>query len=93
MANLRRFTDLRRQIVPYAKLRSQFRFFATWNVLDWTEPAVEEFEGLKQQKIRAGTMDLKIASICLAQQATLLTRNLSDFEQIPGLHVEDWLSV
>jgi predicted nucleic acid-binding protein len=28
-------------------------------------------------------MDLKIAAITIANQATLLTRNLSDFGQIP----------
>jgi len=37
-------------------------------------------------------MDLKIASIAIAHSATLLTRNRRDFEVVPGLHVEDWLS-
>ena len=35
-------------------------------------------------------MDLKIASIALANNATLLTRNLSDFSKIPNLRIEDW---
>lgn len=91
MADLRRNADPRRQIVPYSRLRLLFRFFATWNVLDWNESAVAHFESLKRAKVRAGTMDLKIASICLSQQATLLTHNTRDFEQIPGLQFEDWL--
>ena len=37
-------------------------------------------------------MDLKIASIVLAWQGTLLTRNVIDFSRIPGLKFEDWLS-
>jgi len=41
--------------------------------------------------VRIGTMDLKIASIALDHEATLLSANLRDFEQIPGLHVEDWI--
>lgn len=41
--------------------------------------------------MRIGTMDLKIAAICLAHDATLLTRNLVDFEKVPGLRVENWL--
>jgi predicted nucleic acid-binding protein len=35
-------------------------------------------------------MDLKIAAIVLAQQATLLSPNLSDFRKVPGLQLEDW---
>ena len=92
MADLRRTRQPRLQIRPYARLRLLFRFFATWNVLDWDESAVEQFEALKRAKVRAGTMDLKIACICRAHDATLLMRNTSDFSAIPGLQSEDWLS-
>ena len=37
-------------------------------------------------------MDLKIAAIAIYKGATLLTRNLSDFENIANLQVEDWTS-
>ena len=37
-------------------------------------------------------MDLRIASIVPANSATLLSRNLRDFERVPDLQVEDWLS-
>lgn len=36
------------------------------------------------------TMDLKIAAIVVSSDAILLTRNLADFRQVPGLQVEDW---
>jgi len=36
-------------------------------------------------------MDLKLASICLAHEGTLLTRNVVDFAKVPGLRVENWL--
>ena len=37
------------------------------------------------------TSDLKIASIAIVQGARLLSANIRDFEQVPGLSVEDWL--
>jgi tRNA(fMet)-specific endonuclease VapC len=36
-------------------------------------------------------MDMKIAAIALASDAVLLSANLRDFRQVPGLKVENWL--
>jgi len=91
MAAVRRTSDPHGQINVYFKLQQLFRFFATWHILAWNESAADEFCRLKQAKIRVGTMDLMIASICLANGATLLSRNAADFSRIPGLQVEDWL--
>jgi tRNA(fMet)-specific endonuclease VapC len=92
MAAIRRIHDPRQQINGYTKLRQLFRFFATWNVLEWNDGAADHFEQLRQAKTLIGTMDLKIASICLSRDATLLSRNSVDYEKIPRLRVEDWLS-
>ena len=92
MAAIRRIHDPRRQVNPYAKLQQLFRFFATWNVLEWKDGAADQFVELRRAKTRIGTMDLKIACICLERNATLLTRNCKDFENVPLLRVEDWLS-
>ncbi|MFN7357741.1 MAG: type II toxin-antitoxin system VapC family toxin [Pseudanabaena sp.] len=35
-------------------------------------------------------MDLKIAAIALTNNATLFTRNKSDFGQIVELSIDDW---
>jgi tRNA(fMet)-specific endonuclease VapC len=35
-------------------------------------------------------MDLRIAAIALTRQFTVLSRNLVDFQKVPGLLVEDW---
>jgi tRNA(fMet)-specific endonuclease VapC len=92
MAALRRSHDPRLQVNSYTKLRQLFRFFATWSVVDWDNTAADQFLLLRQAKVRIGTMDLKIASICLANNATLLSSNLKDCDNVPRLRVEDWLN-
>jgi hypothetical protein len=47
---------------------------------------------LRRGRIRIGTQDVKIASMALSRDATLLWANLRDFQRVPGLRVEDWLS-
>ena len=37
-----------------------------------------------------GRADLLIAAIVLTHRATLVSRNLKDFRQVPGLRVENW---
>lgn len=49
------------------------------------------FHRLKAERVRVGTMDLKIAAVCMAHDVLLLSRNLADFQQVPGLRVENWL--
>ncbi len=66
------------------------QLYCSINILDFDEQSAMEFQQLRKNKTRLGTMDLRIASIALATQATLLTRNLSDFIKVPGLKIEDW---
>ena len=79
-ARIRAYTFLNRHLDIYCRV----------TVVQYDEKAAAHFERLKQTKVRIGTMDLKIAAIALANNATLLTRNLSDFGKVPGLNVEDW---
>jgi len=44
-----------------------------------------EFERLRQEGVRIGTMDLKIAAIALANDAPVITRNTQDFARVPNL--------
>lgn len=39
--------------------------------------------------LRVGTMDLRLTSIALSSNLTVLTRNLRDFTREPGLRSED----
>src|SRR5207253_11039839 len=40
---------------------------------------------------KIGRADLLVASIALAHRATLVTRNLRHFKQVPGLVVANWV--
>ncbi len=79
-----------RQIIVYGELKRQLRNYCDIAVVEYDEKAAAEFERLRQARIRIGTMDLKIAAIALANDATVLTRNLSDFGKVPHLKIEDW---
>jgi tRNA(fMet)-specific endonuclease VapC len=60
-------------------------------LLPWDEDAADRFDSLKYLRQKVGTQDLKIACICPAHDATLLTRNVADFKPVPGLRVENRL--
>ncbi len=81
----------RDQVYGYARFHHSLLGFPKMTTLGFDREAAEVFHRLKLQHPQGGTMDLKIAAICLAHDATLLTRNLRDFEGIDGLRVENWL--
>jgi tRNA(fMet)-specific endonuclease VapC len=85
-----RARTLDQQVNAYRKLKRHLDTYLEIQVLEFDAEAAAEFERLKQARIRIGTMDLKIAAIALAHDATVLTRNLKDFTRVPGLRVEDW---
>jgi tRNA(fMet)-specific endonuclease VapC len=64
--------------------------FTTAPVLPFDTAATTVFDGLQAQRVRIGTMDLRIAAIALSQGLTLLRRNTRDFNRVPGLVTEDW---
>lgn len=76
---------LEREIEGYRRLQRLVQTSATRTLLPFDEPAVARFELLKKKRIRVGTMDLKIASIALAYDLPLATRNVRDFGRVPGL--------
>lgn len=91
LAQIHRQRDPHQQIVAYQRLQRRIEFFAAWHVLPWDTAAADFLLALRRQRVRIGTMDLKIASIVLAHNVTLLSRNLRDFQQVPNLQVENWL--
>jgi tRNA(fMet)-specific endonuclease VapC len=82
--------DIERQVIGYRRLEQMLQFYCATPLLPFDEQASQQFGNLGRQRIRIGTMDLKIAAIALVHGATLLTRNRGDFGKVPNLRVEDW---
>ena len=91
LALIKRSTDPHRQVSAYAKLNDMVDYFSRWFRLPFDDREAELFKQLRSQKVRVGTMDLKIAATALAHNALLLSANLRDFQQVPHLQAEDWL--
>jgi tRNA(fMet)-specific endonuclease VapC len=85
-----RARTLQQQVNAYRKLKHHLDIYLKLQVLEFDAEAAAEFEQLKRLRARIGAMDLKIAAIALAHDPTVLTRNLKDFNRVPGLRVEDW---
>lgn len=90
MSVVAKANTIERLIVTYAKLDRFLKIFRRIPTVSFDADAGKVFEELKKQKIRVGTMDLRIASIAISRNAILVSRNLVDFERIPGLTIEDW---
>jgi tRNA(fMet)-specific endonuclease VapC len=91
LAEIHRLRDPHRQIVAYGRLQRRIEFFAAWTVLPWANNDADLFVRHRTGGVRIGSLDLKIACIAIAHNATLLTRNSSDFSQVRGLRFENWL--
>lgn len=90
MSVVARANSVERLIITYAKLDRFLDLFRRVPTVSFDEEAGRIFANLKKQHPRLGTMDLRIASTVMAKNAILVSRNLADFERIPGLTVEDW---
>ena len=90
MAEIARMQSADRQMAAYSRLDRMRDYYCNTPVLPFDEKALAQFQSLWLQRLRVGTMDLKIAATALANKATLITRNASDFGKVPGLVIEDW---
>ena len=90
LAQVHKASDHAARIKAYFWLWETVDFLRHFTILKYTEQADNQFEALRQQKVRIGTQDLRIASIALSYQAVLVTRNVKDFALVPNLLVEDW---
>jgi tRNA(fMet)-specific endonuclease VapC len=74
----------------YALFEETVSDFRRVTSLSYTSQAALLYQQWRQQGIRISTHDLRIAAICVAHTARLISRNRRDFERVPGLTVEFW---
>lgn len=85
---------LAEQVRHFELLGRLVDFYSFWQgrILLFDQGSAEVLSRFSPEMIRRiGPRDSRIAAIALANQATLLSANLRDSQQVPGLQVEDWL--
>ena len=70
--------------------------FQEVNLLDFDRVCANEFGRVRIRLRRSGievpSVDLMIASVALVYDLTVVTHNTADFQNIPGLRLDDWLT-
>jgi tRNA(fMet)-specific endonuclease VapC len=74
----------------YQALQETVEFTRDIQLLPFDLSGIRRYRRLRTHHRRIGTNDLRIAAIVLEQQGILVTRNTTDFADIPGLQLDDW---
>jgi tRNA(fMet)-specific endonuclease VapC len=93
-----RFDSILKAADANAMLRAQDRLakaekdLEKYRIIPFDADAGVHFDRLRQDKKfkKIGRKDLLTACIALANRATLVTRNVKDFQLVPGLRLENW---
>lgn len=87
------FFGAQRSQNPTRTLARQVAFLRAFVSLPFDDAAAEQYGYLRVHLARLGTPigpnDLLIAAIALANDLTLVTRNLREFERVPSLRLEN----
>lgn len=89
-AELRKARTDDRLLWAYASLETTLTFLRQITVVSFDSTALQLVQHYRSLKIRVGTNDLRIAATACHHQLTLVTRNIRDFEIVPGLTVDAW---
>lgn len=79
----------------YTKLWQTTEFFKAIAVLNFDLDAENCYQNLRQSSKDLSkkriAKDLRLASIALVENATVVSRNYKDFSQVPNLKLENWV--
>jgi tRNA(fMet)-specific endonuclease VapC len=90
LAFLAKAKTLDEQIFAYQGLQQLAINYQAIVIIPFSRASALEHQRLRKAYPRLGNMDLKIAAIAVTNNATLITRNKSDFGQIVELSIDDW---
>jgi tRNA(fMet)-specific endonuclease VapC len=74
----------------YDLLQATIEAIRDQRILTYSPQAEALVQAWRQQKIKVGISDMRIAATCIVHTATLISRNRRDFDLVPGLTVEYW---
>ncbi len=87
-------TWARRASAPAVRLQGVQDFLKSVTLLDVTPLVAETFgdlrAGLLDRGVVVGQMDLFNSAVALVNNLTMVTHNITDYANIPGLTVVDW---
>lgn len=79
---------------PERSRAKQDDFLRQFESVPFDDDAAEEYGGIRAYLEKRGTPigrhDMLIAAVARARGLIVVTHNISEFERIPGLNVEDW---
>ena len=90
LAYLRRARSDKETAFAYQLLTDSIRVITEFHIVTFSEPAIVRYDALLAMKLNVGKMDLRIAASALEAGATVITRNLRDFQRVPELACENW---
>lgn len=90
-AFINRLSAGKSQVKAYAQFQHSLELIMELALLPFDAASAALFHRLLSTQRHVGTMDLKIAAICVTYDALLLSRNVLDFQNVAGLRVENWL--
>jgi tRNA(fMet)-specific endonuclease VapC len=90
LAQIAEAQDEMMKLTAYQRLVETVMFLSEFIILQYSAKSYNIYEKLRKEYICVGNQDLRIASITLANNGILLTKNKQNFNKIPGLIIEDW---
>ena len=82
LAQIKKASNTEALAMAHRRFRQAIYDLAKLNILEFDSAAITVLKDLKRQRLRAGSQDLRIAAIAIANGAIVVTRNRVDFGQI-----------